>query len=418
MERVRYDSEALRDDLSGKLVQFINAKVLRSGQLIWDHVWVRDGKIIDAATVFYTERRRADIQVDCEGLILSPGFIDIQINGGFGMDFSSMPSTDEEYECGVATVSRCLLSHGVTSYLPTVITSPPEVYARVLPLLARRDGSSEGAGVLGVHIEGPFISPEKKGCHPKEFVRTFDDDPIASIRKVFGNVDNAAIVTLAPELKGSDEAIRYLTDKGIVVSLGHSSAKLKDAENGVKSGARCITHLFNAMHAYHHRDPCLIGLLASKKLSDREIYYGIISDGIHTHDSALRIAYRTNPEGMILVTDAIAALGMGEGRHKLGDVTVNVVGLRAVADGTNTTAGSVASMPQCIKHLIKAAGCPLQEALVCATEKPATLLGIRDRKGVIAVGADADMVLISDNADVQATYVAGKLVYANTTEIL
>nr|CDJ95830.1 Amidohydrolase 1 domain containing protein [Haemonchus contortus] len=288
----------------------------------------------------------------------------------------------------------------------------------VLPLLARRDGSSEGAGVLGVHIEGPFISPEKKGCHPKEFVRTFDDDPIASIRKVFGNVDNAAIVTLAPELKGSDEAIRYLTDKGIVVSLGHSSAKLKDAENGVKSGARCITHLFNAMHAYHHRDPCLIGLLASKKLSDREIYYGIISDGIHTHDSALRIAYRTNPEGMILVTDAIAALGMGEGRHKLGDVTVNVVGLRAVADGTNTTAGSVASMPQCIKHLIKAAGCPLQEALVCATEKPATLLGIRDRKGVIAVGADADMVLISDNADVQATYVAGKLVYANTTEIL
>ncbi|PIO69161.1 hypothetical protein TELCIR_09027, partial [Teladorsagia circumcincta] len=130
MERVRYDSDVLRDDLSGKLVQFMNAKVLRNEELVWDHVWVRDGKIIDAANVFYEERRKADIQVNCGGQILSPGFIDIQINGGFGVDFSSVPSTDEEYKQGVAKVSRCLLSHGVTSYLPTVITSPPEVYAR------------------------------------------------------------------------------------------------------------------------------------------------------------------------------------------------------------------------------------------------------------------------------------------------
>ncbi|PIO68148.1 N-acetylglucosamine-6-phosphate deacetylase domain protein, partial [Teladorsagia circumcincta] len=267
----------------------------------------------------------------------------------------------------------------------------------------------------GAHIEGPFISPGKKGCHPKEFIRSFGDDPVASIQEVYGDVTNAAIVTLAPELKGSDKAIRYLSDRGIVVSLGHSSAKLKDAENGINCGARCITHLFNAMHSYHHRDPCLIGLLASKMLGDRKVYYGIISDGIHTHDSALRIAHRTNPEGLILVTDAIAALGMGEGRHKLGDVIVDVTGLKAVAVGTETTAGSVASMPHCIRHLVKAARCPLEEALICATKKPANLLGIQERKGVIAVNADADLVLISENVDVQATYVSGKLVYANSS---
>lgn len=352
--------------------------------------------------------------MDCEGLILSPGFIDIQINGGFGVDFSTMPATDEEYQRGVDEVSRRLLSYGVTSYAPTVITSPPEVYARVLRLLARRDASAKGAGVLGAHIEGPFISRDKKGCHPKEYVRDFGDDPVKTMKEVYGSLENVAIVTLAPELKGSETAIRYLTKHGVVVSLGHSSAKLKAGEMGINAGAKCLTHLFNAMESYHHRDPCLIGLLTSKMLGGKKFYYGIISDGIHTHDSALRIAYRTNPEGLIVVTDAIAALGMGEGEHKLGGVNVKVVGLKAVVEGTNTTAGSVASIPYCISHLVKAARCPLEEALVCATEKPATLLGIEKRKGVIALNADADLVLISENVEVLATYVSGGLVYANS----
>ncbi|EYC43244.1 hypothetical protein Y032_0499g2567 [Ancylostoma ceylanicum] len=240
----------------------------------------------------------------------------------------------------------------------------------VLPLLHRRDGSAKGAGILGAHVEGPFISPEKKGCHPKQHIRGFGSDPVKAIQKVYGSTENIAIVTIAPELDGSDVAIKYMSDHGVLVSLGHSTAGLVAGERGVAAGARSITHLFNAMQSYHHRDPCLIGLLTSKMLGNRTMYYGIISDGIHTHDSALRLAHRTNPEGLIVITDAIAALGMGDGVHKLGDCVVNVRGLNAILEGTNTTAGSVASMPYCIRHLAKAARCPLEEALICATEKP------------------------------------------------
>ncbi|KJH48705.1 putative N-acetylglucosamine-6-phosphate deacetylase [Dictyocaulus viviparus] len=454
MQRVNYDSPILQDDLSDKLIQFVNAKVLKNGKLVWDHVWVRNGKIIDGATVFFDERRRADIQVNCKGLILCPGFIDLQINGAFGIDFSSLPSSDEEYVRGIQIVSQKLLQYGVTSYAPTIISSAPEVYSRVLPLLARRSGSEYGAGVLGAHVEGPFISSDKKGCHPKQHIREFGDEVVNSIEEaiplffsneiftqgahvegpfissdkkgchpkqhirefgdevvnsieevVYGNTKNIAIVTLAPELTGSESAIRlvstiictttanqfffrYFCDRGIVVSLGHSNAGMEAGERGISMGAQCITHLFNAMQSYHHRDPALIGLLTSRSLGSRVLYFGIISDGIHTHDSALKIAYnrlvnfsshmlsqrtyffRTNPDGLILITDAMAALGMGDGRHYLGDCVINVTGLHAILEGTNTTAGSVASMAHCIAHFVKAVKCSLEEALICATEKP------------------------------------------------
>ncbi|KHJ83786.1 hypothetical protein OESDEN_16511 [Oesophagostomum dentatum] len=142
------------------------------------------------------------------------------------------------------------------------------------------------------HVEGPFISPQKKGCHPKQHIRDFGEDPINAIHEVYGNLENVCTVTIAPELKGSETAIKYLADQGVLVSLGHSSAGLVAGERGIAAGARSLTHLFNAMQSFHHRDPCLIGLLTSKMIGDRTMYYGIITDGIHTHDSALRLAYR------------------------------------------------------------------------------------------------------------------------------
>ncbi|CAI5446219.1 unnamed protein product [Caenorhabditis angaria] len=405
----KYNSVELENiENRGKLIQFLNCRVFRNDQIKFDHLWVRDGRIVDETVLFFDEGKEADIQVDCCGLILSPGFIDLQLNGGFGIDFSTYTTN---YADDVSKVAKNLLAHGVTSFAPTIITSTSDVYHKVLPLLKKSNGCAEnGAGIVGAHLEGPFISAEKRGCHPKNFViSSFGENVEETIKNTYSSFENIAIVTLAPELEGSDKAIEYLTNQEITVSVGHSSANLEHGENAINHGAKMITHLFNAMQAYHHRDPGLIGLLTSE--NGRKVSYGIISDGIHTHDSALRIAHRTNADGMILVTDAIAALGMSDGIHKLGSQTINVNGLHAILQGTNTTAGSVANMPFCIRHLIKTTHCSVEYALKCATEKPAQLIGIQNEKGVLSVGNLADIVLLDENIEVKATFCAGQRVF-------
>ncbi|TKR78088.1 hypothetical protein L596_018950 [Steinernema carpocapsae] len=333
------------------------------------------------------------------------------ILGGFGIDFSSIES--EKFEKGVEFVAKKLLGYGVTSFLPTIITSKPEIYHNHLPLLKRKSGSRFGAEILGAHLEGPFISKAKKGAHPIEnVVEDMGPNPAVMLLKMYGSLDNVLMVTIAPELSGALQAIEFMDQNGVIVSIGHSSAGLICGEEAFSAGARSITHLFNGMLSYHHRDPGLVGLLASKYIQ-RDLYYGMISDGIHTHDSALRLAHRTRPEGLVLVTDAISAFGMGEGVHRLGDQTVRVKGFHAVIEGTETTAGSVASMPFCVQRLVKAARCSLEEALECATLRPAQLLRIDDRKGTLAFGADADFILIDESVQIFATFIGAERVFLN-----
>ncbi|CAJ0580759.1 unnamed protein product, partial [Mesorhabditis spiculigera] len=411
---ITFDSPELDQPLDGKLIQFINARVLKNGKFCDDHIWVRDGRIIPGSQVFFDEASLADIQVDCGGKILAPGFIDIQLNGAFNVDFSSFEAGEKSYLEGIAAVRKGLLAHGVTAFCPTVITSSTESYYKVLPLLPRTPGDKDGAAMLGAHMEGPFISFHKRGCHPPEQVKDLTEEYRLDLTRVYGGLDNIAIITIAPEKQHAEKAIDWLTKKGIVCSLGHSSAGWEEGVAGVKAGAKCITHLFNAMASYHHRDPGLIGLLTTQfKRRTEPLYYGIISDGIHTHDSALRLAYKTLPEGLILVTDAIAALGMGDGVHRLGQQSIIVKGHHAILEGTETTAGSVASMPYCIRHFVQAARCSIQEALTAATARPASLLSLAN-KGNLDVGADADLVLLDDNINILATFIAGKRVYHNT----
>ncbi|VDK48544.1 unnamed protein product, partial [Anisakis simplex] len=317
--RVSYDSAILRGDLSDKLIQFTNCRSLHGTELTDNDVFIENGIILDESSVFYDQKRIADIKIDCMGYIVIPGLIDMQFNGAFGIDFSSLPP--EEFIDKVNSVSYRLLQYGVTSYCPTIITSPPDVYHKILPLFGELKAKSDGAAVIGAHCEGPFISVLKKGAHPEKFVKSdLGDDPSQTLIDMYGSTENIAICTLAPELKGAREGIEYLKSKGVVISMGHSSGTLVDAERGFHAGATCLTHLFNAMPSYHHRDPGLIGILTSKYVPEsKRIYYGIISDGIHTHDSALRIAYKTNPDGLILITDAISAFGLGDGILRLGD---------------------------------------------------------------------------------------------------
>ncbi|XP_039897279.1 N-acetylglucosamine-6-phosphate deacetylase [Simochromis diagramma] len=391
------------------ITQFINCRILRDNELQREDLWVREGRILDPEKLFFDEQGYADKRVDCEGSIIAPGFIDVQINGGYGIDFSQ---ASEDISDGVSFVAKKILEHGVTSFCPTLVTSPPEVYHKVLPQVKVHDGGPHGAGVLGFHLEGPFISAEKKGAHPEKYLRTFKSGGLEHLMEVYGSLDNVAIVTLAPELPGSQSVARELSQRGITVSLGHSAADLSQAEEAVQQGASFITHLFNAMLPFHHRDPGIVGLLTSDRIpAGRAVYYGMIADGIHTNPAALRIAHRAHPSGLVLVTDAITAMGLPPGRHTLGQQVIEIQGLHAYVAGTKTLSGSIATMDMCVRHFKQASGCSVQEALEAASLHPAQLLGISPKKGKLDYGSDADLVLLDEGLNVKATYISGEEVW-------
>ncbi|GAB5366431.1 hypothetical protein AAMO2058_001143000 [Amorphochlora amoebiformis] len=426
------------------VVQFCNARIVRNGRLSdadEEYLWTQDGRIIDPAARFWeaAERRKfaADVTVDCHGLILAPGFIDVQINGGFGVDFStlafdptggrsSLPTlTDDSKENSsrkrkredehrikaresIIELAQGILAHGVTSFCPTVITSSADTYRRLGLLFKRTPGSKRHANVLGMHLEGPFISELKYGCHPIEFVKK-PEGGYKTVEKMYGRLlAQTDLITIAPELKGSLQAIHTLTKKGIVVSCGHSMANLEQAEEGMSAGAKMVTHLFNAMQPFHHRDPGLLGLLGGK---EKRPYYGIISDGVHAHPNSVRIAYRAHPGGVVLITDAMSAMGLGEGEFKLGGANVTIRRNKATVNNGSVLAGSIATMDSCVRNFKSFTGCSSVEALKAASLNPAKVLGIQQKKGQLDIGCDADMVLLDEDLMVKATFVGGECAY-------
>ncbi|XP_026747224.1 N-acetylglucosamine-6-phosphate deacetylase [Trichoplusia ni] len=388
------------------ITRFHNCYILRDSKIIKEDLWIRDGKIENPEQVFYVEQLQADLTVNCEGLLIAPGFIDIQINGGWGVDFSY---DSENVKEGVRKVAKELLAHGVTSFCPTMVTSDVEKYRKILPLINKTQGGKHGATVLGVHLEGPFINLAKKGAHMEEYIRT-PDKGLKTVEEVYGSLDDVVIVTLAPELPGATAAIKELTDLGIKVALGHSTASLAQAEKGVECGANLITHLFNAMLPFHHRDPGLVGLLAST--TEKQVFYGIISDGIHTHPAALRIASRTNPEGLVLVSDAVAAQGLADGNYRIGPQLVTVEDGRAYVTGTKVLCGSTAALDSCVATLKQSLDCSMEYALEAASLHPAKALGIDNRKGKLDFGFDADFVILNpENIKITSTWIAGECVF-------
>ncbi|KAJ2004744.1 N-acetyl-glucosamine-6-phosphate deacetylase [Coemansia thaxteri] len=390
----------------GKITQFYNCMVLKDHKLVDDYVYVQDGKIIDPARMFWDERRAADVRIDCDGGIVAPGFIDVQINGAFGYDFSN--DTDI-IDAAVDNVSKGLLLQGCTAYCPTTVSSRPDVYRRVLDHLGPRAGSvARGAEVLGAHIEGPFISPQKKGAHELATLRTAERG-LADFDECYGLDSlrrNAAYVTVAPEVPGMLDAIpRLIAATGVRVAAGHSNATTGEAARALGGGARMITHLFNAMHPFHQRDPGVIGLLGA---AGERPFYGIICDGVHVHPHSVMIAYRAHPDGACLVTDAMAAQSLPDGLYKLGEMDVDVHDGSVYIQGTSTIAGSVATLPECVRNFARFTGASNVEALESATLHPAQMLGIAHRKGVLAHGADADILILDHDLYVQRIFVAGE----------
>ena len=301
---------------------------------------------------------------------------------------------------------------GVTSFCPTLVTSPRDVYSKIIPHVKKAKGGKHGAHILGLHLEGPFISSLKKGAHPVNCIRDLSGG-FNDIKDMYGSLEDVAIITLAPELDEECIVVEECVKRGIAVSLGHSAATLKQAELAVRSGAKLITHLFNAMTVFHHRaDPGIMGLLASKRLGNNPIYYGLIADGIHTHPTALRMAVRTNMRGLVAVSDAISAMGLADGKYNLGQYEIEVKGPRAVIAGTETLCGASATVYDAVKNLISMADCSVVEALEAATLHPAQALGIENVKGTLNFGSDADFILIDkESLEIHSTWIHGQCVY-------
>lgn len=351
-------------------------------------VYIEDGKITRVSS-----GRDPGADLTTEGFI-APGYIDLQLNGAFGYDFTNDGTS-------VAEVSTRLPMTGVTAFMPTIITSPRESYQQRLREIAAAAIEATGAHVLGVHLEGPFLSPQRKGAHNPDYLRPID------LEEIQGWVDTSIvrIVTLAPELDGALEAIRLLHKAGIVVSIGHSNATFAQAMNAIEAGAGWGTHLFNAMSPFQHREPGVTGALLVSSIP-----FGLIVDGVHSHPAAVKIAYRVKgPNAIALITDAIEAMGMQPGQYMLGDRHIFVSEDRVQLDD-GTLAGSILRMDVAVRNMLAFTGCSLAEAVSMASTTPACLLGL-NKKGRLDPGCDADLIILDTDLRVTHTFVSGKLVY-------
>ncbi|KAK4507792.1 hypothetical protein PRZ48_001527 [Zasmidium cellare] len=425
--------------------RFSNGRIVRGKELIAQDLWIdtQSGRICEPPT---GQDSHDDVDVvDLEGKIMAPGFIDIQINGAFGFDFSdsSCISAPKKFQKGLHDLNQRLLETGTTSYLPTMTSQFAKTYHHALPFLGptgiHRD-PSRGAESLGAHCEGPFFAHTQKGCHKPEAILAYSTSEPELLKEVYGEQNLAAsqgdgtgnvrMITLAPERAGALDSIKTFSEQGIIMSIGHTAATYAEAVKGVQAGSRTVTHLYNAMNQLHHREPGIFGLIASSKdrvfdertdlADDGRPYFGIIADGIHLHPSSLRLAYNAHPEGLILITDAVMFMGMEDGTYEWtnGQRTVKK-GLTLQLEETNTLAGSAIDLPSCINNLIRWTGCSVPEALQAVTSTPAALLGLDGIKGGTEPGADADLVILTEekdargftSLDVSEVWKFGKCVY-------
>src|ERR671915_472963 len=370
------------------------------GQIVTDYeVWpdgtvlLGDGSIADVSPDDSLVAEADEVHHHPESLIL-PGFVDLQVNGAFGVDVVSESARLPE-------LSEALLSTGTTSYLPTVISSPEGLYEEVLPAIGTSTGP--GAEVLGVHLEGPFISLQKKGAHAAAHVVMPDAELLAHLL----DLGPVRMITLAPELEDADRLISLAVNRGVVVSAGHSDVAFEPAYDALDGHVAGVTHLFNAMSAMHHREPGLPGAA----FAHPRVVCGLIADGLHVHPEMVGLTFlMLGPDRLCLTTDAIAAAGIGDGEYRLATRTVYMDG-GVPRLGSGAIAGSVLTMNEALRNILAFTGCTVPEAARMASTTPARLVGAGRRKGRLAPGYDADLTVLAPDLSVEAVWRGGKRVY-------
>ncbi len=338
--------------------------------------------------------------LDASGLLVAPGFVDIHVHGGGGHDV-----LEGTYEA-MAAMCRTHARHGTTSLVATTMAASREALVEAVRAIAEaaRRGTG-GAGVLGVHLEGPWVNPGMKGAQPEDALRGVDAAELDELIGASGGL--VRLTTVAPELDGALEFIRAASERGVRVALGHTLATFEQARAAASAGATHVTHAFNAMRGLHHRAPGVVGAM----LTSDDLTAEAILDGFHLHPAAARILYRCKGrDGLALVTDATMAAGMSDGDYELGGRPVSCrEGAVRLPEGT--LAGSALTLDRAVRTAMETLKVPLADAVAMASATPARVVGAFDRKGSIEPGKDADLVLIDEGVGVRTTIVAGEIVY-------
>jgi N-acetylglucosamine-6-phosphate deacetylase len=351
------------------------------GSFLEQAIYINDHRLVDKA-----EYQDDGEVIDAEGLLVLPGLVDIHSHGAAGEDFSD--GNPEGLKKILQYEKRC----GITSYCPTSMTFPKE---RLRQIFASIKGAQteDGATVVGINMEGPFLDPAKKGAHVEKWIAAPD---VAFVRELNQDADGLVrLVTVAPNMDGAEEFIKEMHEE-VCISLGHTAADYDCASRAMKLGAHHVTHLYNAMQPFGHRAPGLIGAA----MDDPECMVELICDGYHIHPSAIRAAFRMfGPERVILISDSMRATGMENGTYELGGQEVTVKDRKAVLkDGT--LAGSATNLYGCMCKAVEF-GIPLEQAIMAATANPARSIGIFDRVGSIRIGKQADLLLVSENLELK-----------------
>jgi len=337
--------------------------------------------------------------VDFPDCTLIPALFDVHIHGSGGRD--SMEATDS----ALNVIGKFLARRGVGAYFATTVTAPVDTLLRSLSALVKLlHAPLEGARPLGIHLEGPFLSPHKRGCHVESQLLT---PSVALFDRLWQAAEgHIRLLTIAPELPGAEETIAHATKLGVRISLGHSNAQGDAARRGIAAGAASATHTFNAMRAFDHRDP---GLLA-EVLTNDGLFAEIICDGLHVDPAAVRLFRRAKGrDRAMLVTDAMAGAGMPDGHYRLGEMDVRVINGRCVAgDDEKTLAGSTLTLDRAVRNYAEFTGAPLTEAVGLATRNPARMTGLDAEIGSLAPGRSADIAVLSPKNEVLETFLRGR----------